>query len=289
MSSQAVIEYYNQCHVDYKILWRSHKNLCIHFGYFDEQHNSHATALPNMNRVLAERLGITPADTVLDAGCGVGGSSLWLAEHRGARVCGINIQPLHLRLAQAAAAKRGLTHLVDFAEKNYCDTGLDEQSFDVVWALESVCHCDHKPDFVREAYRLLKPGGRLMVADFFQCRSELSNVDAQRMRVWLDGWALPHLAEVSQFHDMANSAGFENVTCEDITPQVIRSSRRIWKASWFALPMSRPLELIGLRSKRQSANVSASWYQYTTMRDGLWGYWVFIAHKPTPDITGQAG
>lgn len=280
MSAEAVIEYYNQCHVDYKILWRSHRNLCIHFGYFDDEHANHAEALPNMNRVLASRVGITSEDSVLDAGCGVGGSSIWLAENRGARVCGVNIQPLHLRLAREEAKTRGLEQLVRFEERNYCDTGFEPGSFDVVWALESVCHCDDKPAFIAEAFRVLRPGGRIMVADFFQFKADLDATERERMRLWLDGWALPGLAQVDEFRDGFRSAGFAQISCDDITANVMRSSRRIYKASRIILPMSKPLELLGFRSKRQTANVVASHHQYTTIRDGLWGYAVFTASKP---------
>ena len=279
MSAQ-VIEYYNQCHVDYEILWRSHQNLCIHFGYFDDQHDSHAKALPNMNRVLAKRAAITNGETVLDAGCGVGGSSIWLAEQLGAKVCGINIQPLHLQIARREATERGVDHLVRFVEKNYCDTGEPEETFDVVWALESVCHCTDKMAFIKEAHRVLKPGGRLMVADFFQFKRDLNDAESDCMRMWLDGWALPHLAGVSEFGEAITQAGFQNVECDDITANVIRSSRRIWKASLIILPLSKPLELVGLRSKRQTANVLAARHQYTTICDGLWGYSVFTARKP---------
>jgi tocopherol O-methyltransferase len=280
VSAEAVIEYYDQCHVDYKILWRSHRNLCIHFGYFDDEHSDHETALPNMNRVLASRVGITSEDSVLDAGCGVGGSSIWLAENRGAKTCGINIQPLHLRLAREEATRRGIEHLVRFEERDYCDTGFDPGTFDVVWALESVCHCEDKGTFIIEAYRVLKPGGRLVVADFFQFEADLDAAERERMRLWLDGWALPHLAHIDEFREGLRSAGFAHIVCDDITANVMRSSRRIYKASRIILPMSKPLEILGVRSKRQTANVIASHHQYTTLRDGLWGYAVFTATKP---------
>ncbi len=120
-----------------------------------------------------------------------------------------------------------------------------------------------------------------MVADFFQFKHDLNAAAAERMRFWLDGWALPHLANVSDFGEAITRVGFQNVECDDITANVIRSSRRIWKASLIILPLSKPLELVGLRSKRQTANVLAARHQYTTMRDGLWGYSVFTARKPS--------
>ena len=280
MSEEAVIEYYNQCHVDYRILWRSHRNLCIHFGYFDEDHDSHELALPNMNRQLAKRAAIAEGERVLDAGCGVGGSSLWLAEHHGAEVVGINIQPLHLELAREEAERRGLGDRARFERRNYCDSGLPEESFDVVWALESVCHCEDKGAFLAEAFRVLRPGGRIMVADFFQFRVDLDEDERFRMRAWLDGWALPNLAQVDEFVRTMGEVGFEGAESEDITPRVMRSSRRIWKASLIILPLSRPLELIGVRTARQTANVLAARHQHTTIREGLWGYAVCTARKP---------
>ncbi len=280
MSTEDVIEYYDQCHADYKIVWRSHRNLCIHFGFFDDEHTSHAEALPNMNRMLADRARITSADTVLDAGCGVGGSSIWLAEHRGARVRGVNIQPLHLRIAREEARARGLEHLVRFEEQDYCATGFPAESFDVVWALESVCHCNDKLAFIGEAYRVLRSGGRIVVADFFQLRPDLDASQERRMRLWLDGWALPHLAHIDAFRSGLESAGFTGIESEDITANVMRSSRRLYKASRIVLPLSGTLEALGIRTSRQTANVIASHYQYTTIRDGLWGYGAFTGTKP---------
>jgi tocopherol O-methyltransferase len=280
MSHEAVIDYYNQCHVDYRILWRSHQNLCIHFGYFDEEHDSHELALPNMNRELAKRAQVQEGERVLDAGCGVGGSSMWLAEKNGANVLGINIQPLHLQLATEEAARRGLQDQVRFEERNYCDSGLPADSFDLVWALESVCHCEDKSAFISEAYRVLKPGGRIMVGDFFQFEEDLNEEEEKRMKYWLDGWALPNLSYTEDFAGWMKDTGFENVEMEDITSYTMRSSRRIWKASLIILPLSKPLEKIGLRTARQTANVLAARHQYTTMCDGLWGYSVFTAVKP---------
>jgi tocopherol O-methyltransferase len=279
VSVETVQQYYQECHVDYRIVWRSLDTLSIHYGYFDAVHNEHGLAVENMNREMLRRTSITAADRVLDAGCGIGGSSFWLASQTGAKVTGINIQPLHLEVARAECAARGLEQLVHFEERNYCGTGLPSESFDVVWALESICHSDDKTKFLVEAYRLLRPGGRLIVGDFVQFRQNLDAKHDRKMKIWLDGWAIPHLAGFEQFRDWIRDTGFKQVSAENITPNVLRSARRLYKASLIALPLSGIATRLGFRTPRQTANVRASYYQYKTIMAGDWGYAIYSGTK----------
>src|SRR5664279_894845 len=105
MSIDSVRQYYEECHVDYRIVWRLERNLFLHFGYFDETCQEHVAALENMNREMLKRTSISASDRVLDAGCGVGGSSFWIAKQTQAKVTGVNIQPLHLSVARAECAR----------------------------------------------------------------------------------------------------------------------------------------------------------------------------------------
>jgi cyclopropane fatty-acyl-phospholipid synthase-like methyltransferase len=279
MSIEAVRQYYHECHVDYRVVWRLERNLSIHFGYFDEDCRKHAAALENMNRAMLKRTSISASDRVLDAGCGVGGSSFWIAEQTGANVTGVNIQPLQLEIARRECARRGLTERVSFEERDYSGTGFDAESFDVVWALESVCHCDDKERFIGEAHRLLRPGGRLITGDFVRFRENLSPAQTHEMNVWLDGWAIPHLAGFDEFREWVAQAGFAEVSADNITPSVLRSSRRLFKASLIAQPYSFFATRLGWRSPRQTANVRASYYQYKTILSGCWGYAIYSAVK----------
>ena len=69
-------------------LGRTH-TYSLHFGYYDETATHHKAAVANMNRVMADLADIGREDKVLDAGCGVGGSGIWLAENRQCSVVGI--------------------------------------------------------------------------------------------------------------------------------------------------------------------------------------------------------
>ncbi|MCK5872727.1 MAG: SAM-dependent methyltransferase, partial [Methylococcales bacterium] len=73
-------QYYEDCHQDYLFAWCNRDNLALHYGYWDEDKAyDHHQALLNTNRVLYEKAAIQPTEHVLDAGCGLGGSSLWMA------------------------------------------------------------------------------------------------------------------------------------------------------------------------------------------------------------------
>jgi ubiquinone/menaquinone biosynthesis C-methylase UbiE len=330
-----VVDYYDQCADDYRILWRSDETHCLHYGFFDDAVMSasshwsrrplttavglgvrtaaalaglvaypgpprmrewatrclrvaargraerHEAAQARMNAVCAEAARIRQGDRVLDAGCGLGGSVLFLNRHKGATMFAINVQPQHLARARACVTAAGATPAPRFSRQDYTQMAFAGESFDVVWGLESVCHCQDKREFLAEAYRVLRRPGRLMVADFFQLKEQLSAEDDARMR-WVDGWAIPNLALVHRFGEDAAAAGFENVTYRDIRLQVMPSSERIYKASLLASGIGRAMERmerLGVRSSVQTNNIRAARDQYSTLRDAVWTYGIFTADK----------
>ena len=165
-STQPILAYYEETKWDYKYLWKSEETLAIHFGYWDELATSHAASLMRINAVLAQLMELRAGERVLDAGCGFGGSALWLASTIGCQVVGVNITPYQVAKARQSARELGLADLVQFALSDFRRTGLRSASFDAVWALESVVHANDKAEFVAEASRLLKPGGRLAIAEY---------------------------------------------------------------------------------------------------------------------------
>jgi cyclopropane fatty-acyl-phospholipid synthase-like methyltransferase len=118
-----------------------------HYGFWDGDIKNHKEALLNVNRFMAEAARINSGDTVLDAGCGIGGSTIWLAENRNARGTGITISERQLKKARALARQKGLESLVNFEKRDFLDTGFEGGTFSVVWAIESVCHAEDKGIF----------------------------------------------------------------------------------------------------------------------------------------------
>lgn len=277
---QEIVDYYETCQIDYKLLWNLETSLAMHAGYWDHTTQTLHQALMRENQVLAEEAAITSADHVLDAGCGIGGSSIYLAKHYGCKVVGITISPKQIEEARKQALRHVPMNLPLFYQMDFNKTTFPDSSFDVVWGIESICHAYDKSMFIKEAFRLLKPGGRLVVADGFIFTRNYTPEENELMSQWLRGWGVESLAGVQSFHKDLKDSGFSNVTFKDVTSNVIPSSKRLFFYSIPAFFLSRLGELTGLRTRNQTNNIKSAYYQYKAITSGLWHYGIFRAEKP---------
>jgi cyclopropane fatty-acyl-phospholipid synthase-like methyltransferase len=276
---QHVIDYFDQTHNDYRRLWGIDRHFGLHCGFFDGQRRRHDDAVLHMNRVLTTMAEIVPGERVLDAGCGIGGSGLWLAANRGARVVGVNINAKQVAQARRLARDRRLEDRLQFHVADFCATGLADASFDVVWALESACYAEDPCAFLAECRRVLRPGGRLIVADGFLTRDELADDEERVVTRWRRGWAIPGVASIARFRQWLGEAGFSAIDYRDITEHVVPSSRRIYVASLLFYPLGLLLYWIGMRTAMQTRGIASGYYQYRARQCGLGVYGIFRAEK----------
>jgi tocopherol O-methyltransferase len=275
--TEAIVGYYDETWLDYRMLWLNRDNLAVHFGYTDGSTRSHTDALKNMNRVLADRVRIQPGERVLDAGCGIGGSSLWLAAERSARVVGITLAARQVTMARSHAARRGLTDRVHFEVADFTATPFPDASFDIVWAVESLCHAPRKAAFYQEAARLLRPGGRVVVADFIRAARPLDPTGEQLLHEWLDGWAVPDIDTPAEQLGHLAAAGFTDVRLDDVTVHTRPSLRRLYRMAYWTYPLAVLGRVTGIRSEVQHGNVIASIRQYQALRHRAWFYSILSA------------
>jgi tocopherol O-methyltransferase len=272
--------YYDATWWDYRCLWLGRRNLAFHFGYHDEGVRRHSDALINANRTLASLAGVHAGSRVLDAGCGVGGSCFWLARHAGASTIGVTLAHSQVVQARLLAHKLGLAGRARFLRADFTRTPFPDASFDVVWALESLCHAPDKRAFYHEAARLLRPGGRIVVAEYMRTTRPLPAPAEAVVRRWLDGWAIPDIDTPDEHHCHAGDAGLEHVHVRDFTERVAPSLRRLYRIAWWTYPLAVTARLLGIRSGVQHANVDASVLQYSALQSGDWCYGVVTATKP---------
>jgi cyclopropane fatty-acyl-phospholipid synthase-like methyltransferase len=209
--------YYAESTVLYLNSWGGTSH-AFHLGLDNGTCATRDEALEASNLYLAVRSGVRRGTRVLDAGCGVGGSSMWLAKNRGASVVGITLAPEQVAIARQLSAEAGVDDLVEFAEMDFAATSFRPESFDVVWNLESMCHAFDKRAYLGHVRRLLRPGGKFVCLDMFT----VPGGDASTIHAMCENWSLPSMPSVDEVKKALLDAGFVSVESEDLTSQVRR-------------------------------------------------------------------
>ena len=274
-----IIRYYEESEKHFRWIWDLDRSLALHYGHWGLGATTHFEAVADMNRRLAERACIRRAERVLDAGCGVGGSAIFLARSLACEVLGINIVERQLQLAQRSAERLGVTDRVRFQRADFTRSDLAAGSFDVVWFLESACHAQSKRALLAEAHRLLKPGGRVVVGDFFRASRTLSPKEERLLQLWERAWAVPAFVPVESFRLDLEAEGFQQVSFSDESRFIERSARRLYWAYYFGMTTKTVRRLWSRSTPTKFDNVRSCRWQELARRSGAWSYQIAVGHR----------
>src|SRR5229473_2293725 len=156
-----IIKHYDAISPYYRSLWGEH----LHHGYWIRGDESKEKAQLQLIEHLAQAAGVRPGSEILDIGCGLGASSLYLAKNYKAAVTGITISEVQVEMAAKAAATEQLDAkflLMDAEAMHF------QKQFDLLWSVESISHYQRREEFFASAAKLLKPGGLFAITDWFK-------------------------------------------------------------------------------------------------------------------------
>ncbi len=281
MNIEKIKDYYKQTQFEYRIVWnwRSKNIPALHFGFYDEKATTHDTALIRANEVLAEWSGIKEGSRVIDAGCGLGQSSAWLAQHHKCKVTGITIAPNQVEAATKRIKLAGIEN-ADFKEANYLEMPFEDNSADAIWAVESVCYSSDKSAFYKEAFRVLKPGGKIVMAEYIRCKRPLSVEKEKLFKDVFGAWAIEDIDTVEEHKAHSVSAGFEDFRFNDVSKNMMVSYRNLEEMTkrWYWLAWL--LDKTRVISKIRFDNMRYSMKQLECLQKEVFFYGHITATKP---------
>jgi tocopherol O-methyltransferase len=195
-------------------LYRSFWGTSLHHGYWITGKESAEEAAGNLTRLVANQAGMKPGDRVCDLGCGYGAAAILWQREFGAAVTGITISEKQFLHGRSAAAGNSNIQLLC---GDALESGLPSQTFDVVTAIESSEHMPDKARFFAEAHRLLRPGGRCVVAAWLT-RDHPARWEAKYLLdpICREG-CLPSMASAAEYLRMLEDANFHDIHFSDLT------------------------------------------------------------------------
>jgi tocopherol O-methyltransferase len=267
---RAIREHYDHLSVFYRLLWGAH----IHHGYW-EGDESPAVAQVQLTARLVDFAAVPRGARVLDVGCGLGGSALWLARHRDCQVTAITLSPVQVWMATRQARAEGLGERVQFRRHDANHLTLP-QSFDVVWVVECSEHLEDKKGFIASCARLLDPGGRIALCAWVASGDPDCAEHSQLVEEVCHGMLCPSLARAAEYTNWLQASGFEAMKTEDITCRVSQT----W--TFCERIAARPIVRLGqlLLGRRTRDFVQSFGTIQRAYAEGAMAYWMFTAKKP---------
>ena len=211
-----VAQHYDELDAFYRQIWGEN----VHHGLWRSGDESLAVARQQLEVFIADEAALIPGERVCDIGCGYGATARMLAEERGAQVTAITISPAQHAVAMERNAGQDNPR---FVVGDWLENDLPPDSFDAAIAVESSEHMPDKPAFFAQARRVLRTGGRLVVASWL-----VGEAPARWQQRWLlepiaREARMPILGTESDYRQWVADAGFAVDRFQDITRAIART------------------------------------------------------------------
>jgi tocopherol O-methyltransferase len=196
-------------------LWGEH----FHHGYWIRGDETRETAQIELVERLARIANLRPGSKILDVGCGIGASSVYLAKNYKAIATGITISPIQVEMANELAAKQNVNArflLMDAQAMSF------NESFDVIWSVESISHYQNKEAFFASAGQLLNSDGTVAIIDWFK-KENLGRADFDKFIRPIEKGMLCELGTIKDYEKLMEANGLKITHTEVMNENCARS------------------------------------------------------------------
>ncbi|WP_346292207.1 methyltransferase domain-containing protein [Sphaerothrix gracilis] len=221
---QQIQQFYDTSSALWEQVWGEH----MHHGYYGTT-GTHRKERRQAQIELIERLldwgEISQASHILDVGCGIGGSTLYLAEKFNAKAIGITLSPIQAERGTQRAIAAGLEAAgsapsASFQVADALNTPFEDNQFDFIWSMESGEHMPDKRQFLQECFQLLQPGGKFLLATWCHRPTDslagaLTADEQKHLEDIYQVYHLPYVISLPEYEAIAQDIGFQNITTAD--------------------------------------------------------------------------
>ena len=256
----------------YRLMWGPH----IHHGYWLAKESPQAAQI-QLTSTLAGLASTQPNSVVYDIGCGMGGSSIWLAKNLQCHVTGVTLSPVQRRWASTSASLKRISPRPTFRCEDAESTQFPNGSADVVWSIECTEHLFNKPAFFEKAASWLKPGGRFALCAWLAGESPMSESHEQQAMRVCEGMFCPSLGSQSDYVGWFERAGLK-VTAKGIWTNQVKQTWEICRKRVERTGVRYLAKVLGKNHVLFLDHFDAILNAYNS---GAMEYGYFIAEKPT--------
>ena len=218
--SQVVAKFWDQISEVWRKIWGPH----IHHGFYEN--NETLEPLEAQEKLiikLTELLSIKPETQILDVGCGMGGSSIFLAKRYQAIMQGVTLSPKQVLIASKQAELEQVSNVSFKVENALSLSSFADNTFDIVWSLESCEQFFDKDLFIKQAFRVLKPGGQLMLATWCSDQEVYEGKLAMKYSQLCQAFDLPYMPTINYYAERITANHFTLNKNLDWTANVAKS------------------------------------------------------------------